>query len=35
VIDYLRRETGLAAVAFVLFSNRDFAVYEGVLNEVV
>jgi O-acetyl-ADP-ribose deacetylase (regulator of RNase III) len=35
VIDYLRGETGLVDMAFVLFSNRDLAVYEGVLKEVV
>ena len=35
VIDYLRGETGLADVAFVLFSDADLATYEGVLDELV
>ncbi|MBA2447775.1 MAG: O-acetyl-ADP-ribose deacetylase [Chloroflexi bacterium] len=35
VIDYLRNETGLADVAFVLFSDGDLATYETVLDVVV
>jgi O-acetyl-ADP-ribose deacetylase len=35
VADYLRGQTGLEAVTFVLFSDRDLATYEAALAELV
>lgn len=34
VIDYLRGETGITHVRFVLFGERDLAIYERVLGEM-